>query len=471
MLQGMSAPLQAAFAHLQAQRWDLQREGPEARLRRLKRLRSALEAHEAALTAALHADLGRHPRETFLIELAPLREELAFALRRVGRWMRPRRVGRPLTLLGTRSEVRPEPKGAVLILAPWNYPVYLLLGPLVAALAAGNAVMLKPSEKAPATEAALAALLREAFPDGEVQVATGGPEVARGLLELPWDHLFFTGSTRIGKEVMAAAAKHLGSVTLELGGKSPALVTEQADLGAAARRIAFGKWANAGQTCVAPDFVLVAESVQAPFLKALEAEVHRAYGSAAAALENADYASLIDGGAYARQCGLLDSALAEGAQLAFGGQRDPAQRRLAPTAVTDLPPDHPLMREEIFGPVLPVVSYRDRVEALRILRERDEPLASYLFCARAEEEDWLRDTRAGGTGIGQTLLHLANPHLPFGGRGPSGLGAYHGEHGFWTFSHARAVLRQGPLEPLRLYLPPYGGRLKALAYRMLRWLT
>lgn len=471
MLQGMSSDLSATFERLRALRWDLRREGAEARLRRLKRLRSALEAHEAALTAALQQDLGRHPRETFLIELAPLREELAFALRRTARWMRPRRVGTPLTLFGTRSEVRPEPKGAVLILAPWNYPAYLLLGPLVAALAAGNAVMLKPSEKAPATEAALAALLREAFPDGEVQVATGGPEVAQALLDLPWDHIFFTGSTRIGRTVMAAAAKHLSSVTLELGGKSPALVTEGADLGAAARRIAFGKWANAGQTCVAPDYALVAETVKDGFLKALEAEMHRAYGGAAAALENADYASLLDDGAYARQCGLLDSALAAGAKLAFGGQRDPARRRLAPTALTEVPLDHPLMQEEIFGPLLPVAAYRDRAEALALLRERDEPLASYLFCAPGEEEGWLRDTRAGGTGIGQTLLHLANPHLPFGGRGPSGLGAYHGEHGFWTFSHARAVLRQGPLEPLRLYLPPYGGRLKALAYRCLRWLT
>jgi aldehyde dehydrogenase (NAD+) len=188
-------------------------------------------------------------------------------------------------------------------------------------------------------------------------------------------------------------------------------------------------------------------------------------------LESADYASLIDGGAYARQCGLVDTAIQAGATLAFGGQRDPGRKRLAPTVLTGVPLDHPLMREEIFGPILPVVAYGDRAEALRILRDRDEPLASYFFCGASEEETWLRETRAGGTALDQTLIHLANPHLPFGGRGSSGLGAYHGEHGFWTFSHARAVLRQGPLEPLRLYLPPYGGRLKDLAFRFLRWLV
>ncbi len=471
MLLPMAPTLNERFASLQAFRWSFLKEGPDPRRARLQKLSDAFEAHVPRLLEALGQDLGRHPQESTLAELTPLREELAFARRHVRSWAAARRVGHPLTLFGTRSWVRPEPRGVVLILAPWNYPVYLLLGPLIAALAAGNAVLLKPSEKAPATERALAALIEEAFPGGEVQLVTGGPDVATALLELPFDHLFFTGSTRIGKVVMAAAAKHLSSLTLELGGKSPAVIGTGADLRQAARRIAWGKWTNAGQTCVAPDYVLApAESLSA-FIDALGAEVQRVYGGAASALESDNYSTLIDDAAYQRQCALLDGALSAGAKLVLGGQRDPARKRIAPTVITDVPLDHPLMQEEIFGPLLPVLSYRTRDEALNILRDRDEPLASYFFCTPGEEEAWLRDTRAGGTALGQTLLHLANPHLPFGGRGPSGLGAYHGEHGFWAFSHARAVLRQGPLEPLRLYQPPYGGRLKTLAFRMLKWMV
>lgn len=444
-------------------------EDARSRQARLRRLAGAFEAHRARFAAALALDLGRHPRESELIELHPTAVELRHALRRVRRWMEPRRVGTPLGLLGTRSWIQPEPKGAVLILAPWNYPVFLLLGPLVAALAAGNAVMLKPSEKAPAMEAALLAFVRDAFPDGEVDVAPGGPEVAEALLDAPWDHIFFTGSTAIGRKVMAAAARHLSPVTLELGGKSPALVTASADLPRAAEAIAWGKLINAGQTCVAPDYALVQASVLPAFLDHLRDAFARQLPADPAT--HPDYASLVDGPAFARQRALLESAQAAGARVVLGGTLDAAHHRLAPTVLTGVPPDHPLLREEIFGPLLPVVPYGSEGEALAFLRGLDEPLAAYIFAgSRAEEAAWIRRTRAGGTALGQTLLHLANPHLPFGGRGPSGLGAYHGEHGFWTFSHARGVLRQGPLSPLRLFRPPYRGILQRLAFRALRWL-
>ena len=461
--------LDERLAALHRRARDLALESPAARQARLRSFAEAFDAHRARLAEALGRDLGRHPMESELIELHPTGAELRHALRRVKGWMRPRRVGTPLSLLGARSWIHPEPKGVVLILAPWNYPVFLLLGPLVAALAAGNAVMLKPSEKAPATEAALAALIRAAFPGGEVQVATGGPEVAEALLARPWDHIFFTGSTRIGQRVMAAAAAHLSPVTLELGGKSPALVTATADLERAAGAIAWGKLINAGQTCVAPDYVLVHRSVREPFLRALQAAFARQQPTDPTT--HTDYASLLDAAAFDRQRALYEGALAAGARLAFGGAMDAARHRLAPTVLTDVPLDHPLMREEIFGPLLPVVTYGSDEEALAVLRGLDEPLAAYIFAGRrAEEAAWIRRTRAGGTALGQTVVHLANPHLPFGGRGPSGLGAYHGEHGFWTFSHARAVLKQGPLEPLRLFRPPYDGPLKALRFRLLRWL-
>lgn len=465
----MSPELKARFEALRARAAELAQESPSARKARLARLAAAFEAHRDRLSEALRQDLGRHPRESEIVELHPTAAELGHALKRVARWMKPRRASTPLSLLGTRSWIRPEPKGVVLILVPWNYPVFLSLGPLVAALAAGNAVLLKPSEKGPACEAALAALLKEAFPGGEVEVATGGPELAEALLELPWDHIFFTGSTRIGKVVMAAAAKQLSGLTLELGGKSPALVTASADLDAAAERIAWGKLVNAGQTCVAPDYALVERRALEPFVAKLKASLQAQLGEAP--LRNADYGKLIDGAAFHRQLALLEGAVSAGAKLVHGGAYDELARRLEPTVLVDVPLDASLMREEIFGPLLPVLGYDDEAEAMRILSSLDQPLAAYVFAgSRREEEHWLRRIRAGGTALNQTLLHLANPHLPFGGRGPSGLGHYHGEHGFWTFSHARAVLRQGPLETLRFYRPPYGGRLRTWAFRLLRWL-
>lgn len=464
-----ASPLEAIRSAFEAQgprRWIHHAEGPEARVARLSRLKSAMEAARPALLAALKADLGKCEAEAHLTELHTSWMELNLAIRKVPRWMRPRRVGTPLLLAGTRSHVRFEPRGRVLVLAPWNYPVFLTLVPLIGALAAGNTVVLKPSEKAPATERALAEMIRSAFPPEEVAVFTGGPEVAQALLDLPFDHMFFTGSTRVGRLVMAAAAKHLSAVTLELGGKSPALIAEGADLDLAAKRIAWGKWINAGQTCVAPDYVLVPEPLERPFLERLKSEVEALFGPDPLASEA--YGTLIDRPAFERQRALLAQG---GGERVFGGEMDEARLRMAPAVVRALPPESPLLHEEIFGPPLPVVTYRDRAEALAFLRGLDEPLASYVFAGDgAGAEAWLRDTRAGGSAVNHTVLHLANPALPFGGRGPSGLGAYHGEHGFQVFSHRRAVLEAGWYDPIAFARPPYTGRLSAFVFRLMRWL-
>jgi aldehyde dehydrogenase (NAD+) len=458
--------IRAVFDAQGPRRWVLAAEGPAARIARLRTLKAAMEAARPALLEALAEDLGKCAEEAHLTELHTSWMELDLALRKVGRWMRPRRVGTPLLLLGTRSRVRFEPRGRVLILAPWNYPVFLTLVPLIGALAAGNTVILKPSEKAPATERVLADMLGKAFPPEEVAVATGGPEVARALLDLPFDHMFFTGSTRVGRLVMAAAARHLSAVTLELGGKSPALVTEGADLDLAARRIAWGKWINAGQTCVAPDYVLVPRRHEEAFLARLRAEVVALFGQDP--LSSPSYGKLIDRAALERQKALLAQG---GGERVFGGEVDEARLRMAPAVVRGVSLDSPLMREEIFGPPLPVIAYGDRAEALAILRGLDEPLASYIFAGSAEEaEAWLKDTRAGGSALNHTVLHLGNPALPFGGRGPSGLGAYHGEHGFRVFSHARAVLEAGWYDPIGFTKPPYRGWLTRLAFRFMRWL-
>lgn len=456
----------ALFAAQEPRRWTLGEEGPAARQARLLRLKTLLEQRREAFLEALGSDLGKPAAEAHLTEFHTVMEELNHALRHLPRWMRPRRAATPLSMAGTRSFVLPEPKGRVLILAPWNYPCYLLLAPLVAAIAAGNAVILKPSEKASASEAFLAALVRDAFAPEEVALVTGGPEVAAALLELPFDHIFFTGSTRVGKLVMAAAAKHLASVTLELGGKSPALLTAKADLRGAARRLAWAKFVNAGQTCVAPDYVLVPASQVEPFLAALTAEIRALFGDRP--LEGRSYARIIDAAAYARQKALLAGTRG---RLVIGGGLDEASRGLEPTVLRDVPADDPLLQEEIFGPILPVVAYADREAALTFLRERGDPLASYLFTAdRMEAADWIRATRAGGTVVNHAVIHLGNPNLPFGGRGASGLGAYHGVHGFDTFSHLRAIVELRWLDTLAFYFPPYTGRLKAMAFRLLRGL-
>jgi aldehyde dehydrogenase (NAD+) len=461
--------LQKSFEALQARRGALAQSSAQERMARLRKLKEAIETRRVELAQALQTDLGKHPRESELTEIHPVLEELNHAIRRLQRWMRPVRVGTPLTLVGTRSEIRFEARGVVLILAPWNYPFYLSINPLIAAIAAGNAVMLKPSEKTPATERFLASLIQGLFPSDEVALLSGGPELAEALLTLPWDHIFFTGSTRVGRLVMEAASKHLSSITLELGGKSPAWVSAKADLKKAARRIAWGKWLNAGQTCVAPDYVVVDAKVEAPFLDALKIEITTLFG--AAPLSHEGYPKLVDEGAFSRQKALLESALQAGAKRILGGEFDAARRSMAPTVLSQVPMDHPLMREEIFGPILPVHAFANHQEAMLLLGGLDQPLASYFFSEDSNEvETWLRETRAGGSVINHAVLHLANPELPFGGIGPSGFGAYHGVHGFRTFSHARAILRQGWFETLAFYMPPYEGRLKDWAYRMLRWL-
>ncbi|MBI4911880.1 MAG: aldehyde dehydrogenase family protein [Acidobacteria bacterium] len=459
------SPVTSLFEAQDSSRWSLGASGAEARRIRLGRLRAGLLARESELLSALHADLGKAPREGTLTELHPVLAEIAHALRHLPGWMAPRRVGTPLSLLGTRSWIRPEPKGRVLIMAPWNYPALLTLAPLVSAVAAGNAVILKPSEKAPATEAFLGSLIADCFPPEEVAVVVGGPEVAQELLNLPFDHIFFTGSSRVGRLVMSAAARHLSSVTLELGGKSPALLTEGADLACAARRIAWGKWLNAGQTCVAPDYVLVPENLEVRFLEELERAVENLYG--ADPLGNPDYGRIIDGAAFQRLGVLLRSCTG---QVAFGGGQDEASRKMAPTVLRGLGPEDPLLQEEIFGPLLPVLAYRTREEALGWMRRLGDPLASYLFTGgRKEAKAWIRDTRAGGTVLGHAVIHLGNPELPFGGRGSSGFGGCHGRHGFGTFSHERAVLASGWLDTVAWTFPPYGGRFQDLVFRFLRW--
>jgi aldehyde dehydrogenase (NAD+) len=439
---------------------------------RLRRLRAAIVRRQAAILEAIHADLGRPAFESETAEFHHVLQEIDHAIRHVGRWARGRRVRAPLLLAGTTSRLLIEPRGTVLILAPWNYPFGLIVNPLVAAIAAGNCAVVKPSEKAPATAALLAEMLGEVFEEGEVAVVQGGPAVAAQLLELPFDHFFFTGSTRVGRLVMAAAARHLATVTLELGGKTPAVVDASADVARAAERIVWGKLFNAGQTCVAPDFVLVHEAVHDRFLEAVGAAVARFYGNDADARRRSpDFGRIVDDEHFERLTALVSESVAQGAKVPVGGEWDAASRYFAPTVLSGVTPEMRIMREEIFGPVLPVLAWRDLREAQRLARRNGKPLASYIFTRDRRVADALvHGIPAGGTLINHTLLHYVSSELPFGGVGASGMGSYHGYHGFLAMSHVRPVVRQhGPAVSAVMY-PPFRGRLHALVRRAIPWL-
>jgi aldehyde dehydrogenase (NAD+) len=440
-----------------ANRWTMAATTAAQRVERLVRLRAAMRERRLELLLAIHGDFGKQAVEAEVTELLPVIEELTVAIRQLKRWMKPRRVGTPLTLLGSRSEVRCEPKGVVLVLAPWNYPFGLALAPVVAALAAGNTVMLRPSEKTPRTARFIRDLLGKLFPENEVAVLVGDRSLADALLELPFDHILFTGSPGVGRKVMAAAARHLTPVTLELGGKSPAIVDETADVDTAAERLAWAKFINAGQTCIAPDYLLVHESVAPRLELALKAVIERFYGAdEETRLRNPDLASLVDSASANRLERAVKETVARGARVVVGGRVDAVARRMSPTVLADVPDDSAIMAEEIFGPVLPMLTYRDLGEAIRRVQGREKPLALYVFSRSGQQvEAVLRSTTAGGTCVNNAVVHFGNPHLPFGGVGQSGMGSYHGRWGFEALSHRRAVLRQTFWSSIKLLHPPY----------------
>ena len=436
----------------------------EQRKGNLEKLESAIRSNHEALLEALRSDFRKSPDETEFTEFVVTLGELKFARSRLSTWMRPEAVETPLSLFGSKAEIRCEPKGVVLILAPWNYPFYLSIVPLIAALAAGNRVILRPSEKAPATRDVMARMLAAAFPANEVAVVGGEVETAEALLRLPFDHIFFTGSTRIGKVVMKAAAEHLTSVTLELGGKSPTIVSQDADVNHAAARIAWGKFMNGGQTCVAPDYVLVHESIERKLLDKLAASIAKMYGATDEdRAKTPDFCRMIDDGHFKRISSLLEETVRQGAKVEVGGQTEAAERYIAPTVLSNVTFDAPIMQEEIFGPVLPVLGYRTLDEALAQINARPKPLALYAFSKSAKVLDNIRNgTSSGGTCINDVILHLANPNLPFGGVGESGVGSYHGVFGFKAFSHERSFMKQTKASLAPMLAPPYNRKTRAM---------
>ena len=437
----------------------------EQRREALAKLRSLILDNRSAIANAISADFGnRSQDETELLEIVPSLNAIRHARRHVARWMKPRRKRVDIAFQPAKAWVRYEPLGVVGVISPWNYPLFLAVPPLVDALAAGNRAMIKPSELTPRFSELLQKLVAQCFSVNEVAVVTGGVDVAEAFAELPFDHLLFTGSTATGRKVAAAAARNLTPVTLELGGKSPAIVCSDYPLEKAARSIAFGKFLNAGQTCIAPDYALVPADRAEAFAKAMLAVVKKSYPTIAA---NSDYSSIISDRHLARLLKAIEEARAAGAMI-FAHQDDVGNTgKIGPTFVLGAPSTSMLMSEEIFGPVLPIVPYRDLDEAVGFVNAKDRPLALYCFSDDAAARARVLDAAiSGGVTLNGALLHVAQDNLPFGGVGPSGMGAYHGEDGFRRFSHARAVHQIGRINVFERLGPPWG-RLAALTARIL----
>lgn len=446
--------IQRLFDLQQKSQFKVANETASQRKAKLKKLHKAVLAYRPQIKEALYKDYRKHPSEVDLTEIYPVTSELKHAKRNIRRWTRAHRVATPLALLGSTSHIRYEAKGVVLIISPWNFPINLTLGPLVSAIAAGNTVIIKPSEHTPHASALMKKLVEEVFNEDEVALVEGGIATSTTLLNLPFNHIFFTGAPSVGKIVMKAAAKHLTSVTLELGGKSPTIVDETANIDAAARRIAWGKFLNNGQVCIAPDYVFVHKNKKADFIKATKKYIQQFYTEDAS--KTTSYARIVNEHHHRRVSSYVADAVEKGATIEVGGNFDSTQDYIAPTVVSNLPKDATLLQQEIFGPVMPVLEFTDIKEVIDTINSKEKPLALYIFSkSKKNINHILNNTRAGGSCINHSAVHFFNNELPFGGSNNSGIGKGHGWYGFQAFSNARGILKQHVPNALELLMPPY----------------
>ncbi len=439
------------------------------RIAKLDKLHQALLRYKEEIRQAMYQDFHKPAAEVDLTEIYAVTSEIKHTRRHLRRWMKPKRVGTPLAFLGPTSRIVYEPKGVCLIISPWNFPINLTFGPLVSAIAAGNTVIIKPSEHTPHSAAIMKKIIDEIFEEREIALFEGAVETATTLLELPFNHIFFTGAPAIGKVVMAAAAKNLSSVTLELGGKSPTIIDETADLKAAAKRIAYGKFINNGQICIAPDYIYVHESKAEELVQRIGANIKAFYG--ASIQESSDYSRMVNNRHFERVNHYLEDAKEKGATIAYGGYTDATQDLIEPTLVTNVPSDSLLMEEEIFGPILPVLTYRNIQEVVDGINAKEKPLALYIYSRRKKNVEFImRNTRAGGTCINSNDLHFYNNNLPFGGSNNSGIGKSKGHFGFEEFSNARAVYQQIIPGALEFLTPPYNKGKQTVIDQTIKWL-
>lgn len=427
------------------------------RIAQIKTLKQAILDNEAAIIEALNADLKKPTLEAYALEIAVVKKEINHALKHIKTWTKPKQVREiPLEQFPASARVYPEPLGVILIIAPWNYPFQLTLSPLVGALASGNCAILKPSELSPHTSEIIADICQKNFDPAYIAVVEGAVETSQQLLKEKFDRIFFTGGTAVGKIVMEAAAKHLTPVTLELGGKSPCIVDADINLEHTARRIAWGKFINAGQSCIAPDYVLVDKTIKKDLTQAIKGCIQEFYGDDPA--NSPDYARIINKKHFYRLAALLEDG-----NIIFGGKTNPETLYIAPTAIDNISLDSPIMQEEIFGPILPIIEYNNLSEAISIVNAQPKPLALYFFSINKDyQERVLRETSSGSVCINDTVMQFGVPGLPFGGVGYSGIGSYHGKASFDTFSHQKSVLKRSFLMDLKLRYAPYNGKLDLL---------
>jgi aldehyde dehydrogenase (NAD+) len=437
------------------------------RIARLKRLRTAMVARREDFYVAFQKDYRKPASEVEATEFMPVLDEIRHAIAHLKKWAQPKRVMPTVTTIGTSAWIEYQPRGRCLIVAPWNFPLNLCFGPLVSALAAGNTAILKPSEMTPAVSTVMAEIIAEVFTPDQVALFEGSLPTSQVLLELPFDHIFFTGSPAVGKVVMKAAANHLTSVTLELGGKSPVIVDETADVKASAETLLWGKFTNSGQICVAPDHVYVHEAVKDRFVAACRTVIAERFGSTPQAQrECKDFTHVINQRHTQRIAGLLQDAKDKGANVLIGGDVDVASCYISPTLIDRVPANANIMEEEIFGPVLPVIAYRQIDEVVAAINAGPKPLALYIFSRnKLRTRQIIQRTSSGGVAINHVVLHYAHGNLPFGGVNNSGIGNAHGEFGFKAFSHERGVLKSGPIMMAKMFFPPYTG----LKQKLIRW--
>ncbi|WP_462413415.1 aldehyde dehydrogenase [Neobacillus sp. Marseille-QA0830] len=406
------------------------------RLDALQKLRMAVKQNEQQLMDALRDDLNKSEFDSYTAEIGFVLEELRFTIKHLDSWVKPQRVKTPITHVGSQSYIYSEPYGVILIIAPWNYPFQLAVAPLIGAIAAGNCAIIKPSELTPATSELLGKLISELFPEEYIAVIEGGVETSQALLNEKFDYIFFTGSVPVGRIIMEAAAKHLTPVTLELGGKSPCIVHEDANIKLAAKRIAWGKFTNAGQTCIAPDYLYLHKSIKDEFLRQFRETISELYG--AEPLNNPDFTHIVSERHFNRLTAFLDNGT-----VAIGGKTKPDALMIEPTLLTNITWDDPVMQDEIFGPILPVLEYSHLTEVVQGIHQHPKPLALYIFTEDSSVQQQVLDSVSFGGGcVNDTVYHFVSPHLPFGGVGSSGIGSYHGKGSFETFSHKKSVLKQ-----------------------------
>lgn len=439
------------------------------RIAKLNALKNAIETgYKDKIRQALFNDFKKPFMETDLTEIYPVISEIKFAKRNLKSWMKRQKVETPTALIGSSSWYIHEPKGVCLIISPWNFPLNLTFGPLVSAIAAGNTTIIKPSEMTPNISAVMAEIIADLFPENEIALVQGEVAVATELLKLPFHHIFFTGSPQVGKIVMKAAATHLTSVTLELGGKSPTIIDETANLKATAKKIAWGKFVNNGQTCIAPDYLFVKDSIKDKFVSELKEQL-KAFFTADASTSNS-LSRVVNAKHFQRLMKYLDEAKSLQATIEIGGRFSSETNFIEPTVISNLPEHASLLQEEIFGPILPIITYKNLDDAIKYINEKEKPLALYIYSKSKKNMDYIiKNTRAGSTAINNNVLQYSNHNLPFGGSNNSGIGKAHGYFGFQEFSNMRSVLKQHTKGSIEFLFPPYNSFKQKLVDFTIKW--